>query len=113
MLDKLESLSLETLLKLKENVQAAITRKQRQVLRPGTEATFYSEKRGRNVRILIEKINPKSIGGYEIDAHGNHLRSAKWRVHPSLLTPVLTKPAVAPVAKLGAGADRPTGSPAW
>ncbi|UUZ75468.1 hypothetical protein LP414_27520 [Polaromonas sp. P1(28)-13] len=66
----------------------------------GSEVTFHSTKRGRNVRMFVENFGPKNLLGYEIDATGNHLRNMKWRVHPSMVK------LVTPTQKI---ATRPTG----
>jgi hypothetical protein len=108
---KLDALSIDTLMALKESVVQAIVRKQRQTLRAGSEAEFYHPKLGRTVRIMIERINPKTIGGYEIDENGIHLRKKTWRVGPSILKPVVKKE-MAPI-KIGGARDTPMTNAGW
>lgn len=95
---------------LKDQVDAALKRQARSTFRPGTQACF-EDKSGRWVTIMIQQINQKTIGGYEIDTvTGAHLRNRKWRVGPNLLRPVVEP--VKPVAK-PLGADAPAKSAAW
>ena len=112
MLDKLKALSFEALTDLKHKVDEVHRQKQLQMLRPGREATFNTNKRpGGRCRIMITGRGPKNITGYEIDHQGNHLMHVKWRVAPSLLSPVLEAKR-ATSAPLGTGGDRPSGSQA-
>ena len=110
---KLDAFSLDTLKALKEQVTQAIKRKQRALLRPGSMAEFSSEKYGKRIRIMIERINPKTVGGYEIDiASGAHLTKRKWRVAPEFLEPY-TVPVKPPAKPLGVGADAPATGAGW
>lgn len=109
--NKLDAFSLETLQKLGKQITEAIGRKQRQVLRPGIEATFLHPQQGRRIRIMIQKVNPKTIGGYEIDDDGIHLRRKTWRVAPNLLEVVPPK-VIVPI-KLGVGKDAPATVASW
>lgn len=107
---KLNAMPVETLTAIRDQVIRTINSKARAALRIGSEATF--EHDGVTRRLMITKINPKTVGGYEIDAHGNHLRQKKWRVSPNLLSPVPVK-AAPKIAPIGTGADRPSAAPAW
>lgn len=91
---KLAALSLDTLQKLLASVKTAVEAKQRTQIGFGSEVTFFSSKRGRQVRLHITGRGPKNLSGYEIDAQGNHLRNTKWRVDPSLVSLVAPTPFV-------------------
>jgi hypothetical protein len=75
-------------------------------LRHGGMAKFRNSRTGEMVTIVIEKFNPKTISGYEVK-DGIHLRGRKWRVPPSLLTPV-AEVIKQPPKPLGSGRDAPT-----
>ena len=104
---KLHALSLETLTLLHKAIGDILKTKQRQVIRPGTDATFFNPRNGKTQRVRIMKMNPKSIGCIEVDDSGVPLHNRKWRIGLNLLTPYAApvKPKPAP---LGIGADRPS-----
>jgi hypothetical protein len=107
---KLAALPTATLIELQRTIKEVIEAKSRRELRVGTEATFFNRRIGRDTRILVTGFGPKNVMGYEVDDHGNHLTMRKWRVHPSVLTPVepaKPKPIVLP--RFGGGNDRPAG----
>lgn len=92
--EALNKMTTEQLRELNEGIctvlrqrQTDRTRSQMACLRVGGKAHFYSEKKGRNVTVRIDRFNTKSVSATELDAHGAETAS-KWRVHPSLLCPI-------------------------
>lgn len=51
---------------------------------PGDRATFFSNRRARNVVIVIERINQKSVSGHEVG--DSMYNGTKWKVTPSMLS---------------------------
>lgn len=92
---KLNALSVDTLIELKDRIHDTIMRKQRSALRIGQVVAFDSQKHGREVRIKITNFGPKNVMGYELDAQGKfkpHPRGYDWRVHPSVCRPITATP---------------------
>lgn len=106
MMDKLNSLPIETLFKLKKQFEEACANRRHELFKVGRQATFPTNKRPSGIcRIMITKLGPKNVFGYEIDEHGTHLTRSTWRVGPGVLEPVFDKPkALIPV---GGVKDRP------
>ena len=103
--DKLKALPDDALVRLKEQVDEEFKRRRNRLFAIGKHATFFSERYGREVRILITGRGPKNLVGFECDEYGNKV-GPQWRCHPSTLTPVLPKPKpVAPA--VGVGRDAP------
>jgi hypothetical protein len=103
---KLNALSLDTLKELERNVKLVIANKMRSEIRHGSIVTFFSSKRGRNVRLSVTGFGPKNLSGYEITPSGDHMHTMKWRVHPSLVQ-IEAAPVIGPAVLLGMGGDRP------
>lgn len=108
---KLELMSVEAFIKLKTAVDEVFRRRQRSMLYPGALASFTSRD-GARLIMKIEKINPKSIGGYIVDEYGvmTSGRKSSWKVGPTLLTPFIKKEVQAkpPPPPTGFGKDKPT-----
>lgn len=111
--DKIKALPDDALVRLKLQVDAEFKARSRKLFGTGRQATFYSEKHDKDVRILITGRGPKNIIGVQCDEYGNKIGNAQWRVHPSFLMPALPKPK--PVeAPVGIGKDAPaTAAGAW
>jgi hypothetical protein len=94
-LAKLNQLSTETLRQLNSNIVVVLRHRQAQTqitagskLRVGGKATF-TDRSGRQITVIVEKINVKTANCTQVDADsGRRIESAKWRVAPTLLTPV-------------------------
>lgn len=111
MLDKLQSLPIETLFALKKQLDAACESRRYELFKVGREATFPTNKVNSGVcHIRITGLGPKNVSGYRIDEQGNHLMKEKWRVSPNLLTPIFDKPKVA--QPLRTAGDMPTNAAA-
>lgn len=108
--DKLKALPDDALIRLKMQVDAEFKLRHRKLFATGKQATFYSESKDRDVRILITGRGPKNIMGVECDEYGNP-SSMRWRCHPNFLLPVLLKPKPI-VAPTGVGKDRPAATAA-
>lgn len=53
--------------------------------RPGDVAQFFSAKHGRTIKIIIDRINTKTVSGTEVVEAGR--RGTQWRVSPQFLEP--------------------------
>lgn len=69
-------------------IQAACQARTRSSFRHGQKVEFVA--RGRTVRMVIERINDKTLGGTEVETTRAGM---KWRVAPSLCRIVSTDPA--------------------
>ena len=109
--DKLKALPDDALVRLKLQVDAEFKLRKGKLFAIGKLATFFSEKHDRDVQVKITGRGPKNVQAVECDDYGNPIGSARWRIHPSFLMPVLPKqkPAVTPI---GAGKDKPAAAAA-
>lgn len=55
--------------------------------RVGQIVEFDSRKRGVVVRIKIERINRRTLSGFEVDAKGKRIAGPGWKVAPSFVRP--------------------------
>lgn len=93
-LSKLERLSNETLIAMQLKIKGILADRNvsvsdeiRRTIRIGDLAMFHSDRRACNITIKVEKINPKTVVGVEVDEAGREL-TTRWKVSPSYLTPV-------------------------
>ena len=113
MLEKLEMLSIEALIKLRDSVNAVLSNKTDKMLRVGQIAYFEPSDGGDRTYIVITKVNPKTFSGYRYDINtGAHERNLRWKVGKRLLTPHIEpkKPEPKP---FGIGHDRPAQQAVW
>lgn len=112
MLDKLATLPIDALFKLKAGVDEAVERRRREVYRVGRLVRF-NDKAGVQVIARITKIGPKNLFCHLLDSAGRPLpkfeRGATWRCSPSYVEPVFGDPFAKPAPiPTGIGKDRPT-----
>ncbi|MDR9847070.1 hypothetical protein [Herbaspirillum huttiense] len=86
MIDKLKALPIEKLLELQDALKSVIEQKRRGFVRPGATVIF-DNKMGEPTQLFIQRVNPKSVTGYEVAPDGKHLPNKIWRVSPGLLRP--------------------------
>ena len=99
-LSKLELLSTETLVAMKEKVADILSRRQDVSLRVGRVGWFKTNQGGKQY-IRITRVNAKTVSGVAVDPITfmdlSELRGRWWRVSPNLLTIVPTeRPKAAP-----------------
>ena len=96
----LEKMSTEALIALRDKTKEVLDKRSVGALRRGGVG-FFSDQKGNRRFMRIERINDKSVSGYEVDGlHFQRLSptGGKWRVGTGLITMMDTSPKAAPKA---------------
>lgn len=84
-LTKLESMSSEALQAIRDKCIDVLTKRRTNSLRRGAIGWFMDNKGGKRF-LYIERINTKTVSGYEVDSvTQRRLNTTTWRVSPALL----------------------------
>lgn len=98
-LTKLESMSSEALQAIRDKCVEVLVSRQKNTLRRGATAWFL-DRDGHKRTVIVERINSKTVSGYEIDPTTRaRVNTINWRISPALLNvigdPAPAKPAPA------------------